>query len=468
MISQPEKSLDAQQSSYAIERFLKHNGKVDVWTRGRSESKLLDADPNFHSFQDFKHVQSCDVFISVMNSAWSSSIRCQQELELARKVHLTSTERGATAPGAPRRPIIVVIVLKDDLSRDFDPLDPTHPLHSELQHMPAIGHTVLVHPNRRILGAELGSSDETSRWDDASKATMQALRLACIDGGLGSALESDVPGAVDPFALPAKEEEASVHAVKAQAKSAQELAVEAAAAVQKLTLAIQSMASPQAQPQWMVGVYRGGLYQVDARAKHPSHQGGPGALQPFPNSFGGHSGAGAGALFGRGQNGVSEPADPAMPWAGMLSSRYMGTLTHMLGGRMVWSLDISFEQPIMAAELEEGELVTGIPGKVRYTLLNYFPNERRPDPATAYWSKWCAVRIGHEAVETLRCEFDPVQGLVLGDGVSVDQQNSFEDGEGALINPYQKYRMVLCQDGSLVGTLLAGGDWDAVFRASPF
>ena len=35
--------------------------------------------------------------------------------------------------GAPRRPIIVVIVLKDDLSRDFDPLDPTHPLHSELQ-----------------------------------------------------------------------------------------------------------------------------------------------------------------------------------------------------------------------------------------------------------------------------------------------------------------------------------------------
>lgn len=91
------------------------------------------------------------------------------------------------------------------------------------------------------------------------------------------------------------------------------------------------MASPQAQPQWMVGVYRGGLYQVDARAKHPSHQGGPGALQPFPNSFGGHSGAGAGALFGRGQNGVSEPADPAMPWAGMLSSRYMGTLTHMLG-----------------------------------------------------------------------------------------------------------------------------------------
>jgi hypothetical protein len=27
----------------AIERFLKHNGKVDVWTRGRSESKLLDA-----------------------------------------------------------------------------------------------------------------------------------------------------------------------------------------------------------------------------------------------------------------------------------------------------------------------------------------------------------------------------------------------------------------------------------------
>jgi hypothetical protein len=78
------------------------------------------------------------------------------------------------------------------------------------------------------------------------------------------------------------------------------------------------------------------------------------------------------------------------------------------------------------------------------------------------------VRIGHEATETIRCNFDPVQGLILGEGVQVDQEHVFEDGEGALINPYQKYRMLLCQDGSMVATLFAGGEWDAVFRAHPF
>jgi len=34
-------------------------------------------------------------------------------------------------------------------------------------------------------------------------------------------------------------------------------------------------------------------------------------------------------------------------------------------------------------------------------------------------TKWCAVRIGHEATETIRCNFDPVQGLILGEGVQV-------------------------------------------------
>ena len=47
------------------------------------------------------------------------------------------------------------------------------------------------------------------------------------------------------------------------------------------------------------------------------------------------------------------------------------------------------------------------------------------------------MRIGHEATETIRCNFDPVQGLILGEGVQVDQEHVFEDGEGALINPYQ-------------------------------
>ena len=38
---------------------------------------------------------------------------------------------------------------------------------------------------------------------------------------------------------------------------------------------------------------------------------------------------------------------------------------------------------------------------------------------SVYRTKWCSVRIGHEATETIRCNFDPVQGLILGEGVQV-------------------------------------------------
>jgi hypothetical protein len=95
------------------------------------------------------------------------------------------------------------------------------------------------------------------------------------------------------------------------------------------------MASPQPQPQWMVGVFRGGNYHADARGNHPSQLQLAGPMGP-PGGFGssGGGGGGGGSQAGRlSINGSAEPLDPAMPWAGMLSSRYMGTLTHMLGER---------------------------------------------------------------------------------------------------------------------------------------
>ena len=38
---------------------------------------------------------------------------------------------------------------------------------------------------------------------------------------------------------------------------------------------------------------------------------------------------------------------------------------------------------------------------------------------------------------------EQVQGLLMAEGTDVEQDAGFEDGEGALINPYQKYRMLL-------------------------
>jgi hypothetical protein len=35
----------------ALERYLKEIGIHEVWIRGHSEAKLLDADPAFHNFQ---------------------------------------------------------------------------------------------------------------------------------------------------------------------------------------------------------------------------------------------------------------------------------------------------------------------------------------------------------------------------------------------------------------------------------
>ena len=96
-----EKDVDGHHSALALERYLKEIGIHEVWIRGHSEAKLLDADPAFHSFQDVKHIQTCDVFIALVNKAWHDDERCHAELELARKMHYTSTERYAMRTGPP-------------------------------------------------------------------------------------------------------------------------------------------------------------------------------------------------------------------------------------------------------------------------------------------------------------------------------------------------------------------------------
>ena len=83
----------------------------------------------------------------------------------------------------------------------------------------------------------------------------------------------------------------------------------------------------------------------------------------------------------------------ALPFASLLQPRYLGTLAHTMGGRMVWSLDISFDNLPDPSAIQEGEFVTGITGKVVYTLINFFPNVVRPDDSTTYWTKVCVTKI---------------------------------------------------------------------------
>ena len=83
----------------------------------------------------------------------------------------------------------------------------------------------------------------------------------------------------------------------------------------------------------------------------------------------------------------------ALLFASLLQPRYLGTLAHTMGGRMVWSLDISFDNLPDPSAIQEGEFVTGITGKVVYTLINFFPNVVRPDDSTTYWTKVCMTAV---------------------------------------------------------------------------
>uniref|UniRef100_A0A7S0EHU6 Uncharacterized protein n=1 Tax=Hanusia phi TaxID=3032 RepID=A0A7S0EHU6_9CRYP len=414
-ISYPEQDRDAQQAALALEKFLKSIKIQDVWIRGHSEAKLLDADPAFHNFQDLKHVQTCDLFVTIVNHAWQLDARCIQELELARKMHYTSLERNFTRPGQPRRPHIVALLL--GISESQFP---------ELTNMMLVGHSVLKHPAERISG--LKSEDDES-WSLSALETFRQLSAIMLQAGI---LSSSDHLSIEKKYFGDSAEKSEAVLLQEQAARAEKTLAEA---LQRVTLLSQTLAA----------VAESGVKPASASGAVP-----------------------AGAQQRRG--GIDPPGASSMPFASLMSPRYLGTLMHTMGGRMVWSLDITFDNLVdpLQVEATEGALVTGITGQVLYTLVNFFPNTNNPDESTAYWTRWCNVRIGHQAVETIKCNFDPVQGLILAEGVQVEQEHLFEDGEGALINPYQKYRMLLCSDGSLAATLYAGGEWDAVFRAHPF
>jgi len=54
-------------------------------------------------------VKCCEVFIPLINDEWASSGECQDEYSLAKRLNLTSHEKGITKSSQPRKPIILPI-----------------------------------------------------------------------------------------------------------------------------------------------------------------------------------------------------------------------------------------------------------------------------------------------------------------------------------------------------------------------
>ncbi|EKX39661.1 hypothetical protein GUITHDRAFT_114158 [Guillardia theta CCMP2712] len=363
-ISYPEQDRDAQQSALAIERFLKSIGIGDIWIRGHSEAKLLDADPAFHNFQDLKHVQTCDLFLTVVNHAWQLDARCVQELELARKMHYTSLERNFTRPGHPRRPHIVALLL--GVSESQLP---------ELSNMTLVSKLTSAEELRN--GQEVTSdfdsglkSEDDEDWSVAALETFRELASIMLSADI---LSSSEHLSIETRLFGGSAEKSETSNMCEQAARAEKALADALASVSLLSQALAAV--------------------TDARGLNGSAAAAAAA-------------AAATRKLERAR-GIDPPGASSMPFASMMSPRYLGTLVHTMGGRMVWSLDISFDNLVDPLQVE---------ATVR-EKFNFFPNIANPDESTAYWTRWCNVRIGHQAVEMIKCNFDPVQGLIIAEGV---------------------------------------------------
>eukprot|EP00741_Cyanophora_paradoxa_P005093 tig00000857_g4935.t1 len=58
-------------------------------------------------------VKRCRVFLPLINDAWASSGECKDEYSFAKRLNLTSHERGLTTPPEPRRPVMLPVSFPD-------------------------------------------------------------------------------------------------------------------------------------------------------------------------------------------------------------------------------------------------------------------------------------------------------------------------------------------------------------------
>jgi len=96
------------ESARVLKRFLQGLGCNDVWV----------CTDSLRAGEDFRDaitsaVKQCDVMILLMTEAWAKSGECKDEYSYARRLNLTSHEKGVTAPNRPRKPLFIPIAFPD-------------------------------------------------------------------------------------------------------------------------------------------------------------------------------------------------------------------------------------------------------------------------------------------------------------------------------------------------------------------
>jgi hypothetical protein len=137
-------------------------------------------------------VKRCAVFIPLINEAWARSGECKDEFNLAKRLHLTSTEAGRSAPGAPRVPVLVPIAFA---GLDWD-------AHSHVELL-AASTNFIVHP---AVDLEHGDFEATAMQVAVAIAAQAGITIHGVDAssslnGIGGAGGSGNGGAAAATAV---------------------------------------------------------------------------------------------------------------------------------------------------------------------------------------------------------------------------------------------------------------------------
>jgi hypothetical protein len=96
-----------QTSAKYLKEYLVKNGYQHIWM-----CTDIYGGQNFRD-EITKNIQTCDIFIMLINDAWGLSGECKDEYNYAKRLHLTSHERQITKATEERKPILLPILFSD-------------------------------------------------------------------------------------------------------------------------------------------------------------------------------------------------------------------------------------------------------------------------------------------------------------------------------------------------------------------
>lgn len=93
------------------------SSKLEAWgATVLSNCSASGQSESFHKTGDLQAVEmikTCSVFIALMNEDWAMSHECKDEINVAKRLQLTSHARGHTAPGSTQLPVIIPVAFSD-------------------------------------------------------------------------------------------------------------------------------------------------------------------------------------------------------------------------------------------------------------------------------------------------------------------------------------------------------------------